>query len=276
MTSDTSTLVERIEVSTPQGISLSAVLTKKSTAPADQVLVLCHGFLNHSNSTIIRGLTNQLPFNVCAIDFRGNGFSKGTTRYGNYLEEVEDLKYLVEHLREELHLNVLGILGHSKGASVVLLYASSHHEVPLIINVAGRYDMSELPMHRFTPGQRKELEERGSFVWRKYLHNTEEKDFVVSQEDLTKKKNTDMSVVRNIDRERVRVLSVHGEDDTTIPVQEVHMYDEVLGPKPYHEVAVIKGATHFFRAPEEQQQLGKVVNDWIEQNIDWAKSQLTH
>ncbi|KAK9765925.1 hypothetical protein K7432_005365 [Basidiobolus ranarum] len=271
MALESSTPVKRIEFLSPEGITLSALLTEKTNAPSNQVVILCHGFLNHSNSSIIRGLTSQLPYNICAVDFRGNGFSTGTTKYGNYLEEVVDLKNWVDHLRDALNFKVLGIVGHSKGGSVVLLYASKYNQVPLIVNIAARFDMSDLPMHRFTAEQLTELEEKGCFVWRKYKHNTEEKDFIVSQMDLTTKKNTDMSVVKNVDKERVRVLSVHGEEDTIIPVEEVKMYDQLMGPKPHHEVAVITEASHFFRTPEEQKELSQAIINWMDKYFNWAQ-----
>ncbi|KAK9711711.1 hypothetical protein K7432_007638 [Basidiobolus ranarum] len=274
MAAKSNTLVKRIEFLSPEGITLSALLTEKPNTSSNQVVILCHGFLSHSNSIIIRGLTSQLPYNICAIDFRGNGFSTGTTKYGNYLEEVVDLKNWVDHLREVLNFNVLGIIGHSKGSSVVLLYASKYNQVPLIVNIAARFNMTDLPMHRFTPEQLTELEVKGNIVWRRYQHNTEEKDFIVSQLDLTTKKNTDMSVVKNIDKERVRVLSVHGEKDTTIPVEEVSMYDRLMGPEPYHEVAIIKEATHFFRTPEELRELSKVIINWMNKNFNWAQDVL--
>ena len=38
-------------------------------------------------------------------------------------------------------LRVIGLLGHSKGGSGVVLYAAKYDDVPRVVNVSGRFDM---------------------------------------------------------------------------------------------------------------------------------------
>ena len=38
-------------------------------------------------------------------------------------------------------LRAIGLLGHSKGGSAVVLYAAKYDDVPRVVNVSGRFDM---------------------------------------------------------------------------------------------------------------------------------------
>jgi len=79
-------------------------------------IIICHGILSGKEHPLINGIANGLidTFSVCQIDFRGNGSSGGETTYGNYYDEVEDIREVVVHLRK-MGKNVTTLLGHSKG-----------------------------------------------------------------------------------------------------------------------------------------------------------------
>lgn len=47
------------------------------------------------------------------------------------------------------HRNVAAVVGHSKGGDVVLLYAATHDDVPLVVNVAGRFNLQRGLTERF-------------------------------------------------------------------------------------------------------------------------------
>lgn len=51
------------------------------------------------------------------------------------------------------------------GAAAVLRYGETFDDVPLVVNVAGRFDTSETPRSRFTEEQWNKLETTGSFQW---------------------------------------------------------------------------------------------------------------
>lgn len=51
------------------------------------------------------------------------------------------------------------------GAAAVLRYGETFDDVPLVVNVAGRFDTSETPRSRFTEEQWDQLEKTGSFEW---------------------------------------------------------------------------------------------------------------
>lgn len=47
----------------------------------------------------------------------------------------------------------------------MLRYGEKYDDVPLIVNVSGRFNTGKTPRSRFTETQWKQLEETGSFLW---------------------------------------------------------------------------------------------------------------
>ena len=87
-------------------------------------IIICHGILSGKEHPLINGIANGLidTFSVCQIDFRGNGSSGGETTYGNYYDEVEDIREVVVHLRK-MGKNVTTLLGHSKGNFNIIIFS---------------------------------------------------------------------------------------------------------------------------------------------------------
>ncbi|KAL3535607.1 hypothetical protein ACH5RR_004068 [Cinchona calisaya] len=117
-----------------------------------QVVVLCHGFGSSKASPTIVKLANGLgkeKISAFRFDFSGNGESEGDFRYANYWIEVDDLRAVVQYFTHVRNRKIAAILGHSKGANVVLLYASKYHDVPKVVNVAARFDLKRGIADRF-------------------------------------------------------------------------------------------------------------------------------
>jgi hypothetical protein len=125
--------------------------------------------------------SSDLPCNTFRFDFRGNGQSGGETGYGNYEEEAEDLQAVVQYLDtrfRESHGPVIGVLGHSKGASVVLIFSrrfgrqwtdryQSLYSPTFgfnIICLSGRCNMDQVPADRFSKEQLDALEQKGQVL----------------------------------------------------------------------------------------------------------------
>ncbi|KAI5399881.1 hypothetical protein KIW84_064996 [Lathyrus oleraceus] len=66
--------------------------------------------------------------------------SDGSFQYGYYWREADDLHAATQHFHG-LNRLVTAIVGHSKGAGVVLLYASKYNDVKTVVNISGRYDL---------------------------------------------------------------------------------------------------------------------------------------
>ncbi|KAJ1979294.1 hypothetical protein H4R33_005755 [Dimargaris cristalligena] len=262
--------------STPAPALASTPSSAATRAQAPPILVICHGLLNTRYSRVVRALAVGLPYHACIFDFRGNGDSSGNTRYGNYLEEAEDLRRVVHFLQHNLGYRVAGFMGHSKGASVMFMYAVQYAaldglwgsqkkeekeniaatplsstgvaggEPPLLlVDVAGRFDMTQAPMLRFTAEQQRSLQEQGECVWTHYGPDRD-RPYIVRQRDLDERSATAMGAVRDLDMTRSRVLLVHGEDDDVVPVSEAQLYyDTILNGLPMSLQKRLSGTSYF-------------------------------
>ncbi|GES77587.1 alpha/beta-Hydrolases superfamily protein [Rhizophagus clarus] len=235
-------------VDTDKGFDLSAALQLKPNAPSDE----------------------RIPYHTLSFDFQGNGLSGGTTSYGNYYEEVENIRCIVTYVRENLNRKVLCICGHSKGAAVVLLYASKCNDVPLIVSLSARYDHTETPSNRFSPEQLEKLQKKGSFVWLK-KGNIE---YIIREDDLKKRNSLDMSVVESIDKQKVKALTIHGSKDEVIPVNEAYTYDKLIGPEPYHKLVIVQDANHCFDNINHQKIMTEAITSWLDENKSWAFNEI--
>ncbi|RZC52960.1 hypothetical protein C5167_021388 [Papaver somniferum] len=131
---------QRVNVKNNYGENLVGILHETGST---KIVILCHGFQSSKDSRINRNLAEVLTkqgISAFRFDFSGNGESEGTFQYGNYIKEADDLHSVVMHF-VGLKRVVGAIVGHSKGGDVVLVYASKYHDVPIVVNLSGRYNM---------------------------------------------------------------------------------------------------------------------------------------
>jgi pimeloyl-ACP methyl ester carboxylesterase len=106
-------------------------------------MVLCHGLMCHKNSSFLPLLSRSLAAThgtcVLRFDFASSGCdeseSEGEFSCSAYDDDVSDLSAAVSFLREQRQLTVPVLIGHSKGAGVVLLYGARHPGIPFLIEI---------------------------------------------------------------------------------------------------------------------------------------------
>lgn len=242
---------QRTQVRSAKGDALVGLL--RDAADPD-LCVLCHGFRSSKESKTIRALSEALVakgVSTFSFDFSGNGESGGSFAYGNYWAEVEDLRAVVLYWRSQGRA-VRGIVGHSKGGNIVLLYAAKYADVPKVVNVSGRFHMERGTRERFGATGLQKIQEEGGLELSDSLGA-----YVVTRESLEERLATDMSATKDIPH-NVRVLTVHGSDDQTVPVIDANCFDRVI---PSHQLEVIHEADHNFRAHRES--LASIVSKFL-------------
>ncbi|KAJ2021933.1 hypothetical protein GGI06_002041 [Coemansia sp. S85] len=257
------------------------------------VFVICHGLLDTKYAPLFCALQRFLPFASVAFDFRGNGLSTGQTSYGNYYEEAEDIKDVIEFINSGAlsshgRFRVAGIVGHSKGASSVLLFACKYPRLcpSLLITISARYLMSrELP-NRWKPHHLEALETHGRFLWRMYGGHTlltagvvpdvPVREYWIAAEHLEQRDATDMSVVKTLPFERCFVLNVMGGGDTVVPAADIWDYDRVMRLGAHDEnrveTRVVPEASHFWNSEKELGDLEAVVLAWLASTVPLVKA----
>lgn len=211
------------------------------------VIILCHGFQSSKDSPLLTYIREHLACPTFSFDFSGNGSSEGNFRYANYLSEVEDLHAVITMIRGRGG-DVKGIVGHSKGGNVVLLYAQKYGNVSLVINLAGRFDMRRGVEERFGKSVYDQIL-NGETVRIRSERNGKVHSYEVNRSDLESRFAIDMDMVVRGIGEGVRVVTVHGERDEIIPVDDAYQIDS---RRQEGRLVIIDGGDHRFRGVEDK------------------------
>lgn len=239
-------------VQNASGVSLSGIMDLTSNAGAP-VFVLVHGFRDSKNGRFVTKVAQELTSRgkkTVRFDCTGNEESGGEFTYSNYSGEAEDLRAVGAYIRAQGE-RVDAIVGHSKGAGVVLMYAQKYGDVPLVAALAPRFHMSTGVVERFGQDVIDTVRETGSAL------NTAKDGFTytLSKEALDDRLSIDMGEVGKGIRNGIHVVVVHGSDHKVIPVSHA---DEFEGCILNCKKVIIEGAGHGFRGKE-----GKVVDAFV-------------
>jgi len=147
----------------------------------------------------------------------------------------------------------LAITKDSMGGNVVLLYASQYDDVAYVVNLCGRFRMDQGLYERFSTEERAQLDQQGWFMW-KTLHHTKK----VTKESIQDRLKVDMSQVKNI--RKACVLTVHGSDDVTVPVEDAHSFDKLI---PQHTLVVLRKADHLFASSDSVDDMIRAVAGFL-------------
>jgi hypothetical protein len=79
--------------------------------------------------------------------------------------EAQELRCAKLHLEQQLNRRVVCMLGHSKGATDVLLYAAQYEDVPCVVNLAARFELQQGVLQRLGPAVLQQLEQAGQVGW---------------------------------------------------------------------------------------------------------------
>ncbi|XP_042051017.1 putative uncharacterized protein YDL057W isoform X1 [Salvia splendens] len=249
---------QRIIIPNKQGQKLVGVFHDTGS---EKLAVLCHGFRSSKESNMMVNLAAALEkegISAFRFDFSGNGESEGPFEYGNYAGETEDLRSVVEYFTGVERVPAV-VLGHSKGGSVVLLYASKYHDIGAVVNVCGRYDLKSGLERRLGANFMETLKKDG------YIDVKTKSGAVsyrVTEKSLLERVNTNMhEACLKIDK-GCKVLTVHGSADETIPVNDALEFAKII---PNHELQIIEGADHKYSS--HQDELTSVVLRFVKESL---------
>ncbi|XP_062213762.1 uncharacterized protein LOC133914748 [Phragmites australis] len=236
---------QRVVVTNKHGENLVGLLHHTGS---NKVVVLCHGFRASKNDSIIvdlgAALANQ-GFSVFRFDFSGNGESEGEFQYGNYRKEADDLHSVVSYLYREKY-DVTAIVGHSKGGDVVVLYASIYGDVPMVVNLSGRFYLEKGIQERLGKEFMDRINKEGYID---VLNKSGNVLYRVTKESLMERLNTDMRAASLSISKECRFFTIHGSTDEIIPVEDAYEFAKLI---PNHKLCVIEGANHCYTAHRKE------------------------
>ncbi|KAI3854093.1 hypothetical protein MKW92_048652 [Papaver armeniacum] len=238
---------QRVIVKNNSGENLVGILHETGSTKIDSRI----------NRNLAEVLTKQ-GISVFRFDFSGNGESEGTFQYGNYIKEADDLHSVVMHF-VGLKRVVGAIVGHSKGGDVVLVYASKYHDVPIVVNLSGRYNMERGIAERLGKDYMERIEKDGFIDVKDKEGNVQ---YRVTKESLLERLATKMDALCLLFGKDCRVMTVHGSADEIIPVEDAFEFDKVIAN---HKLHIVEGADHCYtKHPTE---LAEVVVDYINESF---------
>ncbi|KAH7513137.1 hypothetical protein FEM48_Zijuj12G0164600 [Ziziphus jujuba var. spinosa] len=231
-----------------------------------EILILCHGLQATKERKLIVNIAVALEnegISAFRFDFSGNGESEGSFEFANYQKEADDLHAVVQHFSGANRI-IGGILGHSKGGNVVLVYASKYHDIHSVINVSGRYDLKRGFGDTWGEDYMQRIKEEG-FIDVKNENGSV--DYRVTLESLTERLTTNMhTACLQIDKD-CRVLTVHGSADEIIPVEDAYEFAKII---PNHKLHIIEGADHQYT--NHQAELASVVLEFTKSCLHQHKA----
>jgi alpha-beta hydrolase superfamily lysophospholipase len=223
-------------------LKLQAVLMTPGAAPWP-LIVLCHGFLSHKNSSKYRQLAQVFARESVAtirFDFRGCGESEGLLSESSISRRWADLQRVIEQSQDLDDFDGrLGLLGSSLGGYLALLEASQNSKV------------------------------RCAAVWStpSHLLDLAKRLPEVSPVEFTQKCYEDLLTVELLPRLKKvqRVLIVHGREDQQVPSEHASRLYEVLDePKALH---ILEGADHRFSASEWREEAISLTMEWFKRYL---------
>ena len=224
------------------GLKLRAVL---HTPAIDSwpLVILCHGFLSHKDSSKYRHLAQvfaQESIATVRFDFRGCGESEGLLSESSISRRWRDLQRVIDTTVDlEDFDGRLGLLGSSLGGYLALLESSRNSQV------------------------------RCTAVWStpSHLLDLAKRLPEVAPVEFSQESYEDLLTVELLPRlKNVRqVLIVHGREDRQVPPEHgSNLYEVLDEPKALH---MLEGADHRFSAEESRAEAIRLSMGWFKKYL---------
>jgi dienelactone hydrolase len=249
------------------------------------VIIFNHGF---------KGFKDWGPFNLVAEKFARAGFvfikmnfsHNGVTldqpnefadleafAQNNFCKELDDTGILIDYLfsgnssipHEEMDLSRLYIMGHSRGGAHVILKAKEDDRIKAVVTWAAVNNLGNW--------HSKEQIEQWKKVGRIFIHNARTNQEMPMDFQLVENfiENRDrLQVPEAVKKLQIPMLSIHGTDDPTVPVEAVK---QIGAWNPNVKVEIIEGAGHTFGGthPFSGQELPADLERVIDLTIDFFR-----
>ncbi len=231
---------------------------QKKQAPG---IIICHGFKGVKEEKHLEEFATKLyqaGFSVFRFDFTNNmGESFGDMEDITITQELEDLRAVVDFVHSNLNIekNKIGLIGHSLGGMVGLLYASTDKRIKAVVPLAPVMKLD------FSPALNPDLafilkwQKQGYQTFRSRRTNSEIKVKYSFWED--GKKYDSREAIQKI---KIPVLFVHGDADESVPLENTkQIYNLAKEPK---KLIIVKGDDHMFS--KNLNEVSSKIAEWCE------------
>ncbi|KAI3946359.1 hypothetical protein MKW98_010483 [Papaver atlanticum] len=234
---------QRIIIKNKYGESLVGVLHETGST---QVIILCHGFSSNKESYINLSVADALTKQGIIFDF-----SRMKRVIGGILGHSKDRRLLLF----TVFLKKFPL----RRKYCALIYASKYHDVPIVVNVSGCFDMKKVNEQHLGRDFMERIKENG-FI------DVKDKEgkikFRLTEESLLERLAIDMRAVCFSIAKDCRVFTVHGSEDDLVPVEDAFEFAKIIHN---HKLHIVEGADHVF--DNHQGELVEVVVSFVRESL---------
>jgi pimeloyl-ACP methyl ester carboxylesterase len=252
--------IEKIHVNviTDDGSSVHAQVLSPSRVPLrETTIIFSHGFtttgteggrrfVNVANTMLASG------YHCVLFDYRGWGYSDLATEQMTFATQLEDLNSVINYVHEKFPRNRLVLLGNSLGSAVASHVASERADISLIVLWCLSADLYNRYEDRLGP----EIKSKG------FTYNDGYKIGLAFLQSLIGRDT--FAAIRDA---RVPCLLVHGDADTTAPI-ELSRRAHRIASKTTTLVEIAEAGHSFCSPPESLEMAKKVTLSWLNERIE--------
>ena len=239
------------------------------------VIIICHGYMSWRNQMLLSNLaarlSEKLSCHTLRFDFSGCGHSTGPWKYANYNQDYDDLCRVVRFVegdREQgigLGCKVWCVIGHSQAsiAMMRLRQDSSGFGNRMFVNLSGRFTIpgDVRPELIYSDKECEQLQNDGEF---QVVRSAEsgERTVTITLEAVEGRNEFDISTIAAsaTGLEHIRTLTIHGDADNLVPVENAYKFHDVI---PNHSLHIVKGADHNYNGLKYMNELVSVTASFL-------------
>lgn len=270
---------EPFEIEGADGGPLRGDLYQGVTQGAEpRAVVLCHGFRGYKDwgfipllaSTIAAQGIPTVSFNMTGSGIVGEDgafVERERFRKSTYAAELEDLDHVAQWVSRRVggsHSTALGLIGHSRGGAMAILYAAAHPEVRTVVALAAPSRIGVWPDAAFEAWR-----EGRPHVVRDFRARAELPLGPEIYDDITRN-GARYDLRRAAAALTIPLLIVQGDRDRSVPVEEGRTLAS-WGPPATTELAIIEGAGHSFQAGDKIRRTPPQLLEMIERVSAWMR-----
>ena len=239
--------------------------------------LLCHGFRGYKDWGFIPLLASTIAAQgtpVVAFNMSGSGIAgpdgafteRERFRKNTYAAELDDIHRVARWLRQRLDSDdpALGLMGHSRGGAMALLYAASHPEVRTVVSLAAPSRIGVWPEAAFGAWR-----DHRPHIVRDFRTRADLELGPEIYDDIVK-----CSAAYDLHRAAASLtipfLVVQGDRDRSVPLEEGRTLAS-WGPRETTELAIIENAGHSFQAGDKIRRTPPQLLEMIERVSAWVR-----
>jgi len=259
------------------------VFFEETTQPKP-VVIFCHGY---------KGFKDWGAWNLMASAFADAGFffikfnfshNGGTVEQpidfsdleafgnNNYTKELDDVETVIDWIcfnsdfKNEVNLNAISLIGHSRGGGIVLLKSNEDVRLKKVITLAG---VSDFGSRTATIGDLQNWKKEGVKYVLNARTNQQMPHFYQFYEDFEKNKLR-LNIKKAIENLQIPHLILHGNKDTSVLISEA---ENLKKWQPKSAFTIIENADHVFNIshPWNKKEMSKELTEVTEICIDFLR-----